>query len=245
MDKKHNKPNKEKNKTKVPLEIQERAHRLKFLRKMARLSMKEFAQLCDIGVTTTNYWEQGYSSITERGAKKVTKAMREEGIECSTLWLLSGLGEQPKVTDPSKLSKINYPSNYPALESSSQTLREENSDYLRGKIKEELKLFQTLHPDNLIHLINDESMTPLYSKGEIVAGKKLLGKNMELANGGDCIVELEENKLLFRRVRIGHSINSFDLYVINPEASLEFPPLRNVKIHSLAPIMRIWKPTKF
>ena len=35
---------KAKNKTDRPLEIQERANRLRFLRKMAHLSMKEFAQ---------------------------------------------------------------------------------------------------------------------------------------------------------------------------------------------------------
>lgn len=233
--------NKEKNKTKIPLEIQERARRLRFLRKMAGLSMKEFAKHGNLGLTTINYWEQGYSSITERGAKKVTTAMREEGIECSTLWLLSGLGEQPKVTDPSKFSKINYPS----LGLSSQTIHEENSDYLCDKIKKELTLFKVIYPDNLIHLIKDESMTPLYRKGDIVAGKKLTGKHMDLANGTDCIVELEKNNFLLRRIRVGHSVNSFHLYVINPEASLEFPPLRNRHIHSLAPIIRIWKPAKF
>ena len=241
MDKKINTQNKEKNKIEIPLETQERARRLRFLRKMTRLSMKEFAQLCNLGLTTINYWEQGYSSITERGAKKVIKALREEGIECSTIWLLSGLGTQPKITDPSKLSKINYPS----IETSTQIIREENADYLSGRIKEELNLFQSIHPDNLVYLINNESMTPLYCKGDIVAGKKLTGKNMELANGIDCIVEIEKNTLEVRRVRIGQATNSFDLYVINPEASLEFPPLRNVKINALAPIIRIWKPGKF
>ncbi|WP_218813653.1 helix-turn-helix domain-containing protein [Rickettsiella endosymbiont of Dermanyssus gallinae] len=241
MDKKINTRNKEKNKIDIPLEIQERARRLRFLRKMTRLSMKEFAQLCTLGLTTINYWEQGYSSITERGSKKVIKALREEGIECSTIWLLSGLGTEPKITDPSKLSKINYPS----IETSTQIIREESSDYLSGRIKEELNLFQSIHPDNLVYLINNESMMPLYCKGDIVAGKKLTGKNMELANGIDCIVEIEKNTLEVRRVRIGQATNSFDLYVINSEASLEFPPLRNVKINALAPIIRIWKPGKF
>ncbi|MES2997705.1 MAG: helix-turn-helix transcriptional regulator [Pseudomonadota bacterium] len=241
MDKQLKESDKKKNKTEIPLEIQERAHRIRFLRKMARLSMKEFAQHCNIGLTTINYWEQGYSSITERGAKKVCKAMREEGIECSTIWLMSGLGAQAKIIDPSKLSKLNYAS----IESFQQTIREENSSYLEEKIKEELQVFQKIHPESLVHLINDDSMHPLYCKGDIVAGKKLTGKNMELANGIDCIVEIEKNKPGIRRIRIGQSINSFDLYVINPEASLEFPPLRNIKINALAPIIRIWKPSKF
>ena len=241
MDKKFNNPSKAKNKTEIPLETQERARRLRFLRKMARLSMKEFAQHCNLGLTTINYWEQGYSSITERGAKKVSKALREEGIECSTIWLMSGLGTQPKITDPSKLSKLNYPS----IGLSPQTIREENSEYLHKNTQEELTLFQTIYPDSLVHHIRDESMKPLYCKGDIVAGKKLTGKNMELANGIDCIVEIEKNKFGIRRIKIGQSTNSFDLYVIDPESSLEFPPLRNVKIDVLAPIIRIWKPIHF
>lgn len=241
MENKPFKYDKRKNKVAFPVETQERAHRLRFLRKMTRLSMKEFAQLCNLGLTTVNYWEQGYSSITERGAKKVIKALREEGIECSTVWLLSGLGIPPKITDPSKLSKINYTS----IETPPQIIREKSSEYLSEKIKEELNLFQSIHPDNLTHLISNESMVPLYCKGDIVAGKKLTGKNMELANGIDCIVQLEKNTLEIRRVRIGQAMNSFDLYVLNPEASLEYPPLRNVKILSLAPIIRIWKPGKF
>lgn len=240
MNKKTNKL-KEKNKIKNSA-IQERAHRLKFLRKMARLSMKEFAEHCNIGLTTINYWEQGYSSITVRGAKKVSQAMLREGIECSPLWLLSGLGVQPKIINPSKLSKINYYS----IDSAQQRIQEENSSYTDEKIKEELNLFQTIHPDNLFHHIDDESMSPLYCKGDIVAGKKLIGENMQLANRMDCIVEIEENKSIVRRVRTSsHSTNSFDLYVINSEASLEFSPLHNVKVRSLAPITRIWKPVKF
>lgn len=241
MDKKISRPPKEKNKTPLKAGAQERAHRLKFLRKLARLSMKEFAERCNIGLTTINYWEQGYSYITERGAKKVSQAMREEGIECSAIWLLSGLGAPPKITNPNKLSKINYH----AIESASQIIQQENPNYSDVKIKEELDLFQTIHPDNLFHRIDDESMMPLYCKGDIVAGKKLTGENMQLANRMDCIVEVEENKLIIRRVRIGHATNSFDLYVINPESSLECPPLRGVKINSLAPITRVWKSTKF
>jgi transcriptional regulator with XRE-family HTH domain len=235
---------KAKNKTDRPLEIQERANRLRFLRKMAHLSMKEFAQHCNLGLTTINYWEQGYSSVTERGAKKVCAAMREEGIECSAIWLMTGYGEQPKITDSSKLSKLNYQ----ALESlSRQTINEKRSDYPMEnmEIREELALFKKNYPEHLIHLIDNESMKPLYGAGDLVAGKKLTEKNMELAHGADCIVELEGGKLLLRRVKIAQVANNFDLYVINPDTCLEFPPLRNVKVLALAPIIRIWKPIKF
>ncbi|MFZ0218844.1 MAG: helix-turn-helix domain-containing protein [Candidatus Aquirickettsiella sp.] len=241
--KKNPKPIKEKNAT-LSLDIQERANRLRFLRKMSHLSMKEFAQHCNLGLTTINYWEQGYSSVTERGAQKVCKAMREEGIECSVIWLMTGYGEPPKVTDSSKLSKLNYKN----LESLSKTsINEQRSDYPmeNAEIKAELALFRKNYPEHLICLIDNESMKPLYGPGDLVAGKKLTDKNMELAHGADCIVELEGRELLIRRVKIAHAANSFDLYVINSDASLEFPPLRNIKVLALAPIIRIWKPVKF
>lgn len=241
--KKNPKSIKEKNSI-LPLGIQERANRLRFLRKISHFSMKEFAQHCNLGLTTINYWEQGYSSITERGAQKVCKAMREEGIECTVIWLMTGYGEAPKVIDSSKLSKLNYKN----LESLSRiSINEKKSDYPMEniEIKEELGLFRKNYPEHLIALINNESMKPLYSPGDLVAGKKLTEKNMELAHGADCIVELEGRELMIRRVKIGHAMGSFDLYVINSDASLEFPPLRNIKVLSLAPIIRIWKPVKF
>jgi transcriptional regulator with XRE-family HTH domain len=194
--KKNLKSIKEKN-TSLSIDIQERANRLRYLRKMSHLSMKEFAQHCNLGLTTINYWEQGYSSVTERGAQKVSKAMREEGIECSVIWLMTGYGEPPKVTDSSKLSKLNYKS----LESLSRiSINEKKSDYPleNNEIKEELALFRKNYPEHLIYLIDNESIA-----------------------------------------------NSYDLYVINSDASLEFPPLRNMKVLSLAPIIRIWKPVKF
>ena len=234
---------KEKN-TSLSIDIQERANRLRYLRKMSHLSMKEFAQHCNLGLTTINYWEQGYSSVTERGAQKVSKAMREEGIECSVIWLMTGYGEPPKVTDSSKLSKLNYKN----LESLSRiSINEKKSDYPleNNEIKEELALFRKNYPEHLIYLIDNESMKPLYGPGDLVAGKKLTDKNMELGHGADCIVELEARELLIRRVKIAHVANSYDLYVINSDASLEFPPLRNMKVLSLAPIIRIWKPVKF
>ncbi len=241
--KKNLKSIKEKNAS-VPIDIQERANRLRFLRRVSHLSMKEFAQHCNLGLTTINYWEQGYSSVTERGAQKVCKAMREEGIECSVIWLMTGYGEPPKVTDSSKLSKLNYKN----LESLPRIfINEKKSDYPMEtiEIKEELALFKKNYPEHLIYLIDNESMKPLYGPGDLVAGKKLIDKNMELAHGADCIVELEGRELLIRRVKIGHAANSYDLYVINSDASLEFPPLRNIKVLSLAPIIRVWKPVKF
>lgn len=241
--KKNPKSIKEKN-TSLSIDIQERANRLRYLRKMSHLSMKEFAQHCNLGLTTINYWEQGYSSVTERGAQKVSKAMREEGIECSVIWLMTGYGEPPKVTDSSKLSKLNYK----YLESLSRiSINEKKSDYPleNNEIKQELALFRKNYPEHLIYLIDNESMKPLYGPGDLVAGKKLTDKNMELGHGADCIVELEGKELLIRRVKIAHVANSYDLYVINSDASLEFPPLRNIKVLSLAPIIRIWKPVKF
>lgn len=222
-------------------EIQERRQRLKFLRTMTSLSMKEFAQLCHLGLTTVNYWEQGYSSITERGAKLISNAMQQEGIACTPVWLMYGLGDPPKIVEPHKLSKLHFI----PIQTTVPSIQEEAFYYGCDKTKNELQFFQDSYPDHWVYFLQDDSMSPLYRKGDIVAGKKIIGKNMELAHRSDCIVELTENQLLVRRVQIATIKDRFDLYVINPECSVEFPPLRHVEIRSLAPIIRIWKPAKF
>lgn len=240
---KNRNPIKEK-KPKGKLINKERAQRLKFLRKMSHLSMKEFAQLCNLGITTINYWEQGYSNISERGARKVCQAISEEGIDCSTIWLLAGYGEAPRVIDSSKLSKLNY-EKFKSFSKSSINEKSSNYSTDNKEIKEELAIFKKNYPEHLICLMGNESMKPLYNPGDLVAGKKLTGKNRELAHGADCIVELKESELMIRRVKIAQAVGSFDLFVINSDTSLEFPPLRNIDVIALAPIIRIWKPVKF
>ncbi|OJA00716.1 hypothetical protein BEV13_02670 [Rickettsiella grylli] len=222
----------------------ERAQRLKFLRKMSHLSMKEFAQLCNLGTTTINYWEQGYSNLSERGARKVCQAIGAEGIDCSSIWLLTGYGEAPCVIDSSKLSKLNY-EKFKSLSKSFINEKKPHYSIENKDIKEELAIFKKNYPEHLICSVDNESMKPLYNPGDLVAGKKLTGKNKELAHGADCIVELKNKELIIRRIKIAHAAESFDLFVINSETSLEFPPLRNISVVSLAPIIRIWKPVKF
>ncbi len=226
---------------KKSLEIEDRRQRLKFLRTLTGLSMKEFAQHCHLGLTTVNYWEQGYSSITERGAKLISNAMQQEGIACTPIWLLYGLGDPPKIVEPNKLSKLHFI----PIQKTVQSLQEEMLFYGCEKTKSELEFFQSHYPDHWVYFLQDESMSPLYHSGDIVAGKKITGKNMELAHRADCIVEMPNNQLLIRRIQIASIKDRFNLYVINPEYSVELPPLRHVEIRSLAPIIRIFKPAKF
>ncbi|WP_156792692.1 hypothetical protein [Rickettsiella massiliensis] len=224
---------------KKSLEIEDRRQRLKFLRTLTGLSMKEFAQHCHLGLTTVNYWEQGYSSITERGAKLISNAMQQEGIACTPIWLLY-------VIHPKLLSRISSP-NYILFLFRKQYSLFKKKCFFYGceKTKSELEFFQSHYPDHWVYFLQDESMSPLYHSGDIVAGKKITGKNMELAHRADCIVEMPNNQLLIRRIQIASIKDRFNLYVINPEYSVELPPLRHVEIRSLAPIIRIFKPAKF
>ena len=75
----------------------ERGKRLRVVRKMSGMTLSDLAQKFALGVSTIKYWEcvknQGLSS---KGAKKIIKAMQTQGIQCSYMWLMYGVGLPPQ-----------------------------------------------------------------------------------------------------------------------------------------------------
>jgi transcriptional regulator with XRE-family HTH domain len=211
---------------------------------MTGLTMQEFADRCHVGLTTVNYWENVIAKgLSERGAKKVVDAIKIEGIECSLLWLMEGKGEPPRIVDPSKLTKLNQGLTEISIPLSSPV--ETKIVNLDEDLQEELKVFQKFHPNSLIATIVDDAMLPFYKVGDLVGGKRLEGVNMELANGLDCIVDLGNKELIVRRIKLGSSTGTFNLYCSNLEATVENPVLNNIKIVALAPVVRVWRKIKF
>lgn len=220
----------------------ERGKRLRFLRNITGMVTQTFGRLCGIGRTTVSSWEQGINPLTERGAEKVVHAVRKEGIRCTTLWLLHGLGDAPRIIEQDKLSKLNYQILTPSETSS---LQEEQMGYGGSDVEKEIELFKRDHPDHLVYRIKDDSMYPNYQENEWVGGVKLSPQAMDLAHGLDCIVQLKNDALLVRRIKI-ESLGALklSLYAINAEVSVEHPPLRHMiasQIDALVPIIRVWR----
>jgi DNA-binding transcriptional regulator YiaG len=220
----------------------ERGKRLRFVRNITGMVTHTFGRLCGIGRTTVSSWEQGINPLTERGAEKVVHAVRKEGIRCTTLWLLHGIGEAPKIVEQDKLSKLNYQTLTPV---ETPSLEEIQTSYKGSDLEKEIELFKATYPEHLIYRIQDDSMQPIYREGEWVGGVRLSQEALDLAHGMDCIVQLKNGLLIVRRAKI-ESLGALklSLYGINAEVSVEHPPMRHMiasQIVALAPIIRIWR----
>jgi transcriptional regulator with XRE-family HTH domain len=218
--------------------------RMFYVRKITGMTMEVFGKISGLSRTSINYWEKGKKLLTTKSAKKIVQALWGEGIRCSESWLLYGIGEAPRIVCQEKLSKLSYQSSE-TIEI--QPLGEIILDYKDSDLEKEIELFKRSHPEHLVCQIKDNLMQPLYRKDDWVGGIKLPKSTMDLSHRMDCIVSLEQKTLIARRVKI-EEIEPLKLsfYGINPEVSIDYPPLRYIyyaNIVALAPIIRVWRGT--
>ncbi len=209
----------------------ERGKRLRLVRKMSGLTLDELSSKYSLGISTIKYWEcaknQGLSS---KGAKKIITAMQREGVQCSYMWLMHGIGLPPQFIDV----RCNN-----TLENANII---EHSAYEEEKaIENEIALFCDKINSAITLTIFDDGMEPFYSVNDGVGGRRLFGENLSSAIGKDCIVETIDHQLLCRRVAQGSDPANFNLYCINPNTLANPPHIYGVKLLSAAPIVRVWK----
>lgn len=207
-----------------------KGQRLRFLRKMARLPLLQFAEKYQIGTSTIKYWEcAANEGLSPKGAKKILAAMQNEGIQCSYTWLMHGIGLPPQLLD------IRYNNHKITLDDSDLALKDELL------IKEEITLYCSRAIHAITTLIFDNGLEPTYCMGDNVGGQRLTKNNLSNAVGKDCIIETADNEILCRRVAASSQPNRFNLYCTNPHTTVDTPNLYNIAVTSLAPITRLWK----
>ncbi|EKE01787.1 MAG: hypothetical protein ACD_21C00052G0005 [uncultured bacterium] len=208
-----------------------RGKRLRLVRKMSGLTLKELATKYNLGVSTIKYWEcatnQGLSS---KGAKKIITAMQNQGIQCSYMWLMHGIGLPPQFID---MHCHDATKKMPYIDQ--VTYEEEKS------IANEISLFCETIVDAITLTIFDDGMEPVYAIGDGIGGKRLYGEDLAKSIGKNCIIETANNQLLCRRVAQGSNTNKFNLYCINPYTAANPPHLYDVELTSAAPISRVWR----
>jgi len=219
-----------------------RGERLRFLRKITGMVTEPFGKLCGVGRTTISSWEQGINPLTERGAEKVINGVRAEGIHCTGLWLLHGIGGAPEIIDQDKLSKLNY---HILTPKGSASLEEFTLGYGGSEIEKEIELFKACYSKHLIYHIQDNTMHPGYRPGDWVGGIILSQEALDLAHDMDCIAKLKNGTMIARRAKV-ETLGAFklSLYSTHAASSVEYPPLRYLmasQIIALAPIIRIWR----
>jgi len=209
----------------------ERGKRLRLIRKMSGLTLDDLSTRYSFGVSTIKYWEcaknQGLSS---KGAKKIISAMQKEGVQCSYMWLMHGVGLPPQFIDLHFHKDLK------------ENINIEQSAYEEEKsIEREISIYCENIINAIVLTIFDDGMEPFYFVNDGVGGRRLHGNELVKAIGKDCIVETVDNQMLCRRVAEGNEVGKFNLYCINHSTHVISPNLYDVKILSAAPISRIWK----
>lgn len=209
----------------------ERGKRLKLLRSMSGLSKKAFCAKYKISSTSLHYWEHGVNSgISEKGAQKIVDALRAHNIQCTVAWLTQGLGMHPQFID------VRYSLN--SIADNNQADFNVNSVKI---IHYEIERFRQLNVGAIALAITDDAMDPFYRIGDYVGGKK---KHDDFSNKlleHDCIVETEDKQVICRRLAAGSMPGLYNLYCLNPKTSVYPPILYNIKLISIAPIIRVWR----
>jgi transcriptional regulator with XRE-family HTH domain len=204
-----------------------RGSRLEVLRRMARLTRREFAEKHGISANTIQSWETGKSGgLTIRGAQRIIPAFHQEGIFCTLDWLMHGVGQPPRLTNLqfSGMHEAEARPLYPPPDTDA--------------ITRELLTFRNVNSNTADLIVNDDGMEPRYQQGDYVAGIRRTGDTIRYLVNQDCIVQTKNNEVLLRRIKSNSQSNLYDLLCINLKSQV---PLSTVYAQALiwaAPI--IW-----
>lgn len=220
-------------KEKLPSNSQEagtpkkRGERLKRIRNLANLTRTQMCSEGDISVHTLSGWEIGrFGGLTYAGAVRVIKRVAQEGVHCSIEWLLNEIGVGPTVA-----------SDYKAALAAQETDHDESNNTDEEKlIVNELLLFKQQNKNSIDFIVEDDAMTPHYSIGDYVAGKRRYKNKIETIIGLVCIVQTAEGKTLLRTVMKGEKDNTYHLICSNSLTKIKEPIIYNTTLVSAAPI---------
>ena len=106
------------------------------------------------------------------------------------------------------------------------------------QIVNELLIFRQNNPDAVEYIVADDGMGPIFGEGDYIAGKRRLGSLIESVVGMDCIIETQENEIMFRRLKRGNKPGTFNLICVNIDTSVQQPVLYDRELLSAAPV--IW-----
>ena len=211
-----------------------RAKRLKRLRKLTKKSRKSFAETYKISQGTLQNWETArFGGLTEKGAKLILEALKQENIHCTFNWLMYGAGAGPQKSLPTNMADLS------GAEAITGTKKQKINP---AAINIEHEAFLASHLNPITHKVVDETMMPFFSSGELVGGEAVESNNQSALLNKICIVKVEGMDTMVRRVRQGSEPNKFNLIITNTEDSSTNPVIYNATITQAAPI--IWSRKK-
>jgi transcriptional regulator with XRE-family HTH domain len=209
-----------------------KAERLLQLRKLAKLSRNDAAQMAGVSVYTYKGWENArFGGIPQRRAALLVDMYQAEGIKSSVDWIMQGTGEPPNKLLCYQYTIFKDTIANPANQSP------KNIEQLR--IKAELEFFCNNYSWETMSLtVPDDAMEPYFLQGDLVAGTKTSNTDFEKMNGSNCIVRTKNNKILLRQIHKSKTKDLFTLLCLNRKHQLA---LHDVELVDIAPVIWIRK----
>ncbi|EAX32065.2 transcriptional regulator [Coxiella burnetii 'MSU Goat Q177'] len=205
-----------------------RAKRVQAAREMTKLSRREFAKKSGIANTTLQHWEDGEKhTLPEKSVRRFIKALLNLGVHCSYDWLMHGKGPAPQYA-----GHVIFQEETTDLPT--HGARQKNED---EEIKEELTLFLSRNKNTVHLVVSDDAMEPRFVQGEVVAGVRVYGKEIEKLIGLDCIVLVQGGDLLLRTILKGDVEGYYHLGYTNPKTTASKPFLYNIELVNAAPVI--------
>lgn len=214
--------------------LAERGTRLRHLRKMLKMTILEFANLCESGDSTIRQWEQGKASgLSRKGAVKICEKLETVNLICDIEWLLEGQHTPPYLKQlPQTVVVPSIPNHF---------LIKKNADEEKN-IKWEVDYFSQLAVDPLIIRIFDDAMEPFFFKGDYAAGSRISGEAIQRLIGKSCIVKTIDGLLLLRYIDSYRS-GKYQLTALNLKSNAEFLTLET-ELVCAALVTRLWRDSK-
>jgi transcriptional regulator with XRE-family HTH domain len=209
--------------------------RLRRARILAGISTRrEFEEKYSISANTLQGWEQGKNPLSQKGARRIISALKQEGLICTTEWLIDGSGMPPRPFETINAGiRKELHTDSPTMENN---LREEEAIY------KEVQLFRQNAPNSIVLTVSDDSMEPYFKVGDYIGGIQIINADIENYVGKICIIELENNLILPRYLQKGKSINRYTASCTNPNATSSPLNIYNTKVISAAPV--VWQRRK-
>lgn len=204
-----------------------KGERLRRIRHLANLSREAFCADGEINLTTLISWEIGrFGGLSKKGAARVIARVAQEGVFCTPEWLLYEIGVGPEVRGDFK--KLHHQANDHDDEMTTISQNE--------IIVKELMFFRSLNKNTIDFIVNDDAMLPHYQVGDYVAGVKRYGSKIGSLISLDCIVQLNDGRVLMRNLQAGPD-SSFNLIPTNLKTQTCDALFYSVELIAAAPVL--------
>lgn len=209
-----------------------RARRVESMRKSMGFSRRAFEERYGVSASTLQNWEDvKLNGLTEKGATKLIRALKSDGVGCTLEWLMFGVGSAPQIPE-----HLIYKQPVLAKKRASQVVFD--NDEQDAIIAKELLLFREHHPHAIDLVVKDDGMAPRFIIGDYVAGVRRNKVHIKALLGLDCIVQTQEGDILLRKLKPGTADGFYTLACSNPNAEVKKPILYDVELIAAAPV--IW-----